>query len=86
VAQAVAEVMNKHRPPPSKRRAADQPKDRFDCPEVHAVLTEKFGVNSVDELCVRLPRGLGHTIVQCVNCWKDEHARSRQQLQNECLK
>jgi hypothetical protein len=76
VIQAIARVMPKHRPKGGDRK--------FDWPEVHAVLTEKFGVNSVDELCLRLPRGLGHSIVMCVNSWKDEQQRAREQMQREC--
>jgi hypothetical protein len=84
VIQAIAQVMHKHRPSGGGRKAADGPRKNFDWPNVHAVLTEKFGVNSVDERCLRLPRGLGHSIVMCVNSWKDEQQQSRQQMMQEC--
>eukprot|EP00882_Tetradesmus_deserticola_P024020 GHRQ01026233.1.p1 GENE.GHRQ01026233.1~~GHRQ01026233.1.p1 ORF type:complete len:128 (+),score=32.08 GHRQ01026233.1:631-1014(+) len=83
VVQAIAEIMSMRRPSCGRRRAADQPKEQIEWREVHAILTRNFGVNSVDELCVRLPRGLGHSIVHCVSSWKDERERANQQMQEQ---
>jgi hypothetical protein len=77
VIQAVAEVKNRHRHRGGGRTT-------FDWPDVHAVLIKKFGVESMDELCLRLPGGLGYPVTLCVERWKAEKKEREEQLREEC--
>lgn len=65
----------------TKRKAERDTQIKWE--EVKELLINQFRVEAFEQLCVRLPHGIGHSIQKCIESWKDFDQRVLQQLQHE---